>query len=91
MVHHRILEFCLQGLLDKEVEATLFSLLRSISALCVESVDIDVWPQTVANVHSALVKFENAFPQLMVTLLNMLFNILTITTSLSLTWHFIKI
>ena len=66
MVHHRILQFCLQGLFTKEAESALFGLLDCISKLCTETVDVFDWEQTVTLMKEAVINFEKQFPQLMV-------------------------
>jgi len=66
MVHHRVLQFCLQGFLDVDAELALFTLLNCMSKLCSEFVDVAQAEETVAEVKTAVVNFENMFPQLMV-------------------------
>lgn len=66
LVHHRILQFCLQGLFPAKEEKALLDLLDCIGELCTEMVDTAIWDTTRRRLQEAVVNFEEEFPMLMV-------------------------
>ena len=69
LVHHRIIQYCLTGLLDPPTEIALMDFLDCLTQLCTERVDLTKWNSYVEEINEALVVFERHFPMLMVTIL----------------------
>lgn len=70
-MQHRILQYALRSLFaDKSTEDVLLDMLDAISTLCCEQVDVDAWDEQIEGMEHIMIRFESAFPELMVSLLS---------------------